>query len=221
MHSIKKYLALINIVLLSLTTIAQVGIGTNSPTEELDVVGDIKFSGEIKPSGVSGDNGKVLTAQGAGNSTVWLTATNLLFNNSYQVFGTGSTTISSTGSFTTLSGLSQTVTLTGSAKLLITSEGGLFTTGGNKGHYSEIDIVLFQDGSILTEGGYKRVTAVNNNGSRNTVENWTFSILTNVIAAGTYTWDIRSIKESGEDAVVNGDNSSVLQGSLTIIVIYQ
>jgi hypothetical protein len=43
-----------------------VGIGTHLPSEKLDVNGNIKFSGELKPGGVSGNNGQVLQSNGDG-----------------------------------------------------------------------------------------------------------------------------------------------------------
>jgi len=43
-----------------------VGIGTYLPSEKLDVNGNIKFSGELKPGGVSGNNGQVLQSNGDG-----------------------------------------------------------------------------------------------------------------------------------------------------------
>lgn len=52
-----------------------VGIGTTSPSEKLDVVGNIKTSGEIKPNGVAGQAGQVLTSNGNGTMQ-WTAATN-------------------------------------------------------------------------------------------------------------------------------------------------
>ena len=50
-----------------------VGIGTTTPTEKLDVLGHIKVTGEIKPNGVAGQAGQVLTANGNGTMQ-WATA---------------------------------------------------------------------------------------------------------------------------------------------------
>lgn len=49
----------------------KVGIGTGSPDEKLDVVGNIELSGEIKPNGTSGSSGEVLTSNGNGTMN-WL-----------------------------------------------------------------------------------------------------------------------------------------------------
>jgi hypothetical protein len=48
------------------TSYGNVGIGTASPQEKLDVQGNIRFSGELKPGGVSGTTGQVLQSNGDG-----------------------------------------------------------------------------------------------------------------------------------------------------------
>ncbi len=45
----------------------RVGIGTGSPTEKLDVIGNVKITGEIKPNGSGGQQGQVLTNNGNGS----------------------------------------------------------------------------------------------------------------------------------------------------------
>ncbi|MES2650036.1 MAG: FG-GAP repeat protein [Bacteroidota bacterium] len=51
-----------------------VGIANNNPTEKLDITGNIKTTGEIKPNGTAGLANQVLTATGTG-SMVWANAT--------------------------------------------------------------------------------------------------------------------------------------------------
>jgi hypothetical protein len=50
----------------------KVGIGTNSPTEKLDVAGNIKFNGALMPNNNAGSSGQVLTSSGTGVPT-WTT----------------------------------------------------------------------------------------------------------------------------------------------------
>ena len=57
--------------LFSSLTFAQVGIGTTTPTESLDVDGNIKFSGAIMPNNDPGLAGQILTSSGSGSSPTW------------------------------------------------------------------------------------------------------------------------------------------------------
>ena len=47
------------------------GIGNSSPTQKLDVTGNIKFSGALMPNNTSGTSGQVLTSAGAGAAPTW------------------------------------------------------------------------------------------------------------------------------------------------------
>jgi len=48
-----------------------IGIGSTSPNEKLDVVGNIQFSGSLEPGGLPGSVGEVLVSQGAGVAPIW------------------------------------------------------------------------------------------------------------------------------------------------------
>lgn len=50
---------------------AQVGIGTTTPTEMLDVDGNVKFSGALMPNDIPGVINQILLSGGAGNPPVW------------------------------------------------------------------------------------------------------------------------------------------------------
>ena len=47
------------------------GIGSDNPSERLDVAGNIKFSGSLMPGNLSGTAGQVLTSSGSGAAPVW------------------------------------------------------------------------------------------------------------------------------------------------------
>ncbi len=51
-----------------------VGIGAETPTERLDVVGNLKFSGAIMPNNQPGSSGQVLTSSGPGLPPTWTSA---------------------------------------------------------------------------------------------------------------------------------------------------
>ncbi len=47
------------------------GIGNSSPSEKVDVTGNIKFSGALMPNNSAGTSGYVLTSNGAGSAPTW------------------------------------------------------------------------------------------------------------------------------------------------------
>lgn len=54
-----------------------VGIGTATPTQRLDVNGNVQFSGALMPGGNPGTAGQVLTSQGANTPPIWVNPTQL------------------------------------------------------------------------------------------------------------------------------------------------
>jgi collagen type VII alpha len=56
---------------LTFTGSGNIGIGNASPSEKLDITGNIRFSGDLKPNGLAGTSGQILLSQGAGVSPIW------------------------------------------------------------------------------------------------------------------------------------------------------
>jgi len=52
-----------------------IGIGTSTPTEKLQVSGNIRFSGALMPNNLAGTSGNILTSSGAGIAPKWSTFT--------------------------------------------------------------------------------------------------------------------------------------------------
>ena len=65
------YLGLFFTFFIFLTSFAQVGIGTITPTETLDVAGNVKFSGALMPNDTPGTAGQALISAGANNPNTW------------------------------------------------------------------------------------------------------------------------------------------------------
>jgi hypothetical protein len=71
-----KHVPLILIVLmvalqLNLATAQNVGIGTATPTEKLDVFGNLKFTGALMPNNNAGTTGRILMSAGPNVAPTW------------------------------------------------------------------------------------------------------------------------------------------------------
>lgn len=67
----KGLLSLIILFIFTISSHGQVGIGTMTPTENLDVVGNIKLSGALMPNDLPGTANELLLSGGANAPAVW------------------------------------------------------------------------------------------------------------------------------------------------------
>ncbi len=117
-----------------------VGIGNNSPTQRLDVSGNVRFSGALMPNNAAGTSGQFLVSAGAGNPPTWTStvpATSLKWNaltnpdgNLSLNHSTHTTTFSSsatTGTFFTMAANSLT---TGTGLAVTSSSASINSTNG-------------------------------------------------------------------------------------------
>jgi hypothetical protein len=114
-----------NVVILGGVT-KKIGMGTTTPQEKVDIVGNVRFTGALMPNGTAGTTGQVLTSGGANNPPTWLPATSLTsfsvtppltYNNTTGVFGitqangTGGNGYLSSGDWTTFNNKVGSITL--------------------------------------------------------------------------------------------------------------
>jgi hypothetical protein len=154
------------------------------------------------------------------NGTSWVTFSFNLYTNTYQLAGTAAVTANST-TWQICPGLTTTFTLTQNAKVFVTSDGGVQNLGAANTN-SLIDIAIHNNGGLLNDGGFKRICAINTNATTGMFEYWSASaVLT--LTPGTYTIDTRTRKSSAAtaNATVSGNNTTVLQGMMTVQIIYQ
>jgi hypothetical protein len=207
-----------------------VGIGNATAPEMLSVGNAAEFrvnsTGDISrirnipynwPT-VQGAANTVITNNGAGVLN-WTSPTATLYNETYFDYNTAGVTATTAG-WVNLPGMSRTITLTAPAKILCHSDGGIQTTSATTNGFSAVDCVLFINGALFGQGGYERVTVVNNLGVVTTLGFWSKEVIA-TLAPGTYTIDVRTRLNLGANASVGGNNASVLQGVLITQVIYQ
>jgi len=155
------------------------------------------------------------------NGTIWVNlCSNAIYNNMYQAVNTASINLVTAGAFALLPGCSQTVTLTGNAKVFIHLDAGLQTSSLATNGYTTADFVIAMNAAFLGNGGYRRITALNNTGLVGNIENCSMDVIL-TLGAGTYTFEGYASKAGGANGTSGGNNASVLQGMLSVIVVYQ
>jgi hypothetical protein len=63
-----------------------VGIGQTLPSQKLDVIGNVQFTGALMPASVAGNAGEILISAGAGIAPIWTNASSI---NTNTIAGTG------------------------------------------------------------------------------------------------------------------------------------
>lgn len=193
--------------------------GTTGPTGATGQAGSTGATGPAGPTGATGPTG-VTGATGptgpAGSGSN--------FNNVTVDFGTSSLTLTPTGSggtYTTLPGLSRTITLTGTAKVMVTVQGSAQITGSGV-TYAAYSVGILNNGTLVPQGGTAYQVILTNSAVANTFDHfYTQTLLT--LGAGTYTISAGARPEStgGSNLTVSGGNGSPLQASMIIQIFPQ
>lgn len=141
--------------------------------------------------------------------------------NVVTVFGSGGLVVTPSTGATLIPGLTQTIDVPASSVLFITTDGAMQTTSAAATGFSVVDITVNIDGSLLPNGGYARIYAANTTGLSTIQTRWAISLGT-VLTAGSHTISVNAAGVgSGSNATVSGNNSSVLQGELSVLILKQ
>ncbi|GIV27156.1 MAG: hypothetical protein KatS3mg027_0970 [Bacteroidia bacterium] len=112
---------------------ANIGVGTTSPAQRLDVAGNVQFSGALMPSGNAGTSGQILTSQGPGLPPVWQTPASIpLYGNNAQSVKLTTMQNTTSGTWVNIPGMSITMTPTHNRVYIFASVAARLTnTSGN------------------------------------------------------------------------------------------
>jgi hypothetical protein len=182
----------------------------------LEVVGNVRFSGALMPNNLPGNTGDILTSQGPGVAPIWKTPGSII-----KASGVNSTrTTINSGTYTDITGLVQTVTLSQASIVFISTWGALetFSTSSSGGSGTRTSVINATTNTRLAE----ETVDVNNTGGFTQVV-LPFSINTfQSLPAGTYTFKVQSQKYIGSNFYAGGSSTSLAnEGSMTILVIPQ
>lgn len=195
---------------------AQVGIGTASPTEQLHVIGNLRFDGNLMPNGNAGTTGQVLISQGSGAAPVWQASGSLI--STYKTSATR--TLITSNAFTQIGGLTQIFTISTNAKIQLSTYGSLQTISGiNSG--SGTIVQVFNNGVAIAD--MFQTTDVHDAGSfTGTIGHWS---MTNMITLtpGSYTITVRARKYAYDNFYAGGNSiaPNPNEGALILMVIPQ
>jgi len=197
--------------------------------------GSLRFANSTNSNTVTINGGTTTTSYSMTLPTAQGTANTFLRNDgsgglSWSALGNsvtsvyGSSTLlvtTSTTTFTTIPGLTTTLTIPSNCFVMIYTDGTFNTNSTSSTGYSTLDFAIFIDGSYPTNGSYTRVTAANSgSGSNvtNTGNQWTLTSF-QALSAGSHTIDVRTVYTAGVSANVSSANTAARQGSLHVLII--
>lgn len=169
-------------------------------------------TGATGPAGPTGPQGPA----GPGGGTAGQVGT--------SVFSTAAITTTPTdAAFAFIPGMTAVVTVPTNAIALISTDGGISTTGTTAAAFSIVDIAVTIDGTFPVDGLYRRHNVANTTGIASTNrQNWSMSMVM-PLTAGSHTIGVAAAGTNaptgGVNASVGGASGTVNQGTLSVVII--
>lgn len=199
----------------------RVGIRTTAPAQELHVVGDIQFTGDLRPGGNPGLSGQVLRSQGPGAPPVWFPmAGTIVYHNAF--YSTGDVCINNSN-WTTHPGVSTTISLQAGDIVYVWGFGAAMADNNCNGNSDLVscffDVRIAVNGNDFPNGAYTR-TSVDNDWGVVVFNSYTVAGRYVAPSSGNYTFALQTRRVGGSGrAITAGDNTSALQSGMIIIVV--
>jgi hypothetical protein len=197
-----------------------VGVGTTTPNERLDVSGNLQFSGALMPGGNAGSSGQLLRSSGAGSAPTW----GGLPSNVLAVYCNNSSAdlCVNSSSWLNMPGCSRTLSLTAGQKVLAWAQGGIMTDSDCDGwtEYvrSIVDIRVAVNGSDFPNGAWVR-TSLDYDVAYQPFTSWAVIGVYEVTSDGSYTFTLQARRSAWYTCIMGGDNTSSLQATMILMVI--
>jgi hypothetical protein len=209
----------INGPLLSIRGDGNVGMGNSNPTQRLDVVGNVKFSGALMPNNIAGTTGQVLTSQGTGAAPIWTSSTNALFNNTYFWDQSNNMTLTASDQVILFGGLQDLPFTVGvPSKIIVNfSETQIDNLTGGGGNASVIFKIQIKDnlGNIVNQVWVNEVIDNNKMGSVSYTHHCFIS------TPGNYKINVLALSQTDPDVVLYPAISGYATGQVNLQVIPQ
>jgi hypothetical protein len=124
-------------------------------------------------------------------------------------------------SLTLVPGLTTTVNVTAGDTVYVATDGGIQNSVQTAGAFSMTDVVVHVDGIVAANGLYKRVQCVNPSIATNSLCTWSLSGVV-PLSPGPHQLQVVASASGGAGAIqctVSGNNTSVLQGEFTVMIL--
>ena len=193
-----------------------VGIGTTAPTQKLDIVGNLKFSGTLMPNNNAGTTGQVLTSTGAATAPTWNSG---FLRANYTIdYQTAANTFSTAlNQQIALTGLTRTISLTAGDRVIIHAKAGIFCVAGG---YGNMQLIARVNGANLSNGT-ATCMSVDDAAAYASYNSGTVIAVYDVPSTASYTFTIvgSNFLQQAGTITLGGGTNSVLQGVMEIQVL--
>jgi hypothetical protein len=195
-----------------------VGIGT-SPSAKLDVNGTMRIRGGSPAAN------KVLSSTNVSGDAVWVPLT--VSSSFVHVYNSNADRCVNSTSWLSFSGCSGTIYLEAGQKVLAWAQGGVMAdndcNGTSDNSYSNYDVRIAINGNDFQNGAWIRSSVDNTSNVWKTnhmpFNGWSVAGQQTISSSGNYTFTLQARKNSGDNCIMGGDNSSSLQATMILLIL--